>query len=125
MRRILAVAVLATGLLGAADAAAQPGLEISPPPPERLDVRPPRHERVRPDAVDDGATRGVQYDPYFVGPTLRTETTELGLSAWIAPSVGTGGPQPGGGDRQGWAALGLTFSWGGPTRRPSSGPAVP
>jgi hypothetical protein len=35
-----------------------------------------------------------------------------------------GGPQAAGGEVTGWAALGLTYTWGGPPRRPSPGSAV-
>jgi hypothetical protein len=35
-----------------------------------------------------------------------------------------GGPQAAGGEVTGSAALGLTYTWGGPPRRPSPGSAV-
>ena len=117
---LIAVAVL-LGVAGTATA--QPGVGLTAPTPEGLERRPPRYERGDPNhAGYDAGGRGVYYAPVFVGPTVRGETTEIGFSAWIAPNTPIG-LQPGGGDA-GWAAFGLTFSWGGPPRRPSAGTAI-
>jgi hypothetical protein len=108
----------------AGTAAAQPGVGITAPSPDRLEGRPPRYERIHPNDVGAGtAGRGVDYTPAFLGPTLEGETTEVGFSAWIAPYTPVG-LQPGGGDVSGWAALGVTVTWGVPPRRPSAGTIV-
>ena len=127
MKRSTMAAALAILVVLAGNAAAQPDVGITAPAPtDRPSARPPSEETTRPGyAGDDGTRRGVRYNPVFIGPTMRSETTEFGTSAWIAPSAVTGGPQPGGGDRNGWAALGFTFSWGGPPQRPSGGAAIP
>ena len=101
--------------------AAQPGVGITVPSPDRLERR-PRYERMIPADPSYADRHGVSYAPVFVGPTAKGDTTEMGFSAWTAPN-GSTSLQPGGGD-SGWAALGLTFSWGGPPRRPSAGPAI-
>jgi hypothetical protein len=103
--------------------AAQPGVGIIVSSPDRLERR-PRDERMYPADPSYADRHGVAYAPVFVGPTAKGDTTEMGFSAWIAPN-GSTSLQPGGGDVSGWAALGLTFSWGGPPRRPSAGPATP
>lgn len=114
-------------LLGTGAAVAQPGVGITTtaPPPERLETRPPGYETTRPS--DTGSSMvgpRVNYAPVFIGPTVKSESSELGFSAWIAPNTPVGGLQPGGGEVNGWAAFGLTFKWGGGPHRPSSGQAI-
>jgi hypothetical protein len=86
--------------------------------------------RLAPSATAPGRTRpsdfghyqpspSVSHDPMFIGPTGKTETGQLGLSAWIAPSTPVGNELAGGWRRQsGTPAIGFTFTWGGPSRRP-------
>jgi hypothetical protein len=114
---VLAILVLAT------TAAAQPGVGLSTTPaPRPLDERPPAYAVPGPNDTGVGAGRSdVGYDPVFIGPTLKTGRGELGASAWIAPNPPLGGRQAGWRDVSGWAAFGLTFSWGGPPHRPSPG----
>jgi hypothetical protein len=114
-------------LLGVGTAAAQPGVGITTtaPPPERLEIRPPDSETRRPgDARSSVGGPPVDHRPVFIGPTFKTESSELGFSAWIAPNTPVGGRELDGGEVYGWPALGLTLRWGGGPYRPSSGPAV-
>jgi hypothetical protein len=124
MKRRVATGVVGVLLLMAATAAAQPGIGISttPLPPERvpLETRPPEQDRPRPSIGYYPGGPSVSHDPAFVGPTVRSETTEFGFSAWTAPNTPVSSPQAGWRDVTGWAAFGLTFTWGGPPRRPSS-----
>jgi hypothetical protein len=61
----------------------------------------------------------VAHDPMFIGPTGRTGTGEFGFSAWISPITPVGNEVAGGWRRQsGVPAIGFTFTWGGPPRRP-------
>jgi hypothetical protein len=126
MRHLAVASLLTVTLLSiVASAVAQPGVDIKTTPPARPEARPPTPERTHPgDAAYAGRRPQVNYDPMFLGPTLRRGGTELGFSAWIAPNDPVGGPKPGDGEVTGWAALGLTFSWGGPPARPSGGPAI-
>ena len=63
----------------------------------------------------------VAHDPMFIGPTGKTETGQYGLSAWIAPNTPVGNELAGGWRRQSGApAIGFTFTWGGPSRRPEA-----
>ena len=113
--------------MAAGPAEAQPGIGITTtvPPPERLEIRPPDDESRRPsDAHDSVIAPRVDHSPVFIGPTLKSETSELGFSAWIAPNTPVGGLQPGGGEVNGWAAVGLTLKWGGKPHRPPSGAAI-
>ena len=103
-------------LLAATAVGAQPTLEVTTPPPR------PETPVVRPDLAPTppAGTSSVvgpyvPYAPFFVGPTVKTRTGEYGLSLWLAPNTL---PDRGGGhDASGWAALGLTFTWGGPPYR--------
>jgi hypothetical protein len=125
MKRVLAAAALGVLVAVAGPAAAQPGVDFSTTtsPSERLELR--SIEKTRPgEAGYDGGQPGVYHRPVFIGPTLRSETSEFGLSAWIAPETPVGGPRAGGGEVSGWASFGLTFTWDGPPQRPSSGPVV-
>jgi len=103
---------------------AQPGIGVeSTSPPEQLEQRPPPQTRSNArDANAEGLRSGST--PVFLGPTVRSETTELGFSGWIAPNPPVGGLRSAGSDPSGWASLGFTFTWGGPPTRPSSGSAV-
>jgi hypothetical protein len=124
MRLIATLGALGVVLAMVSAAAAQSGVGITAPSPDRPERRQPRYERTYPnDAGYDGGGRGISYAPVFIGPTVEGQAGELGLSAWIAPNSPSG-LAPGGGDVSGWAALGLTFRWGGPPRRPSAGPSV-
>jgi hypothetical protein len=124
MKRAAILSGAGVVLLMVGAAAAQPGVSITAPSPEQLERRVPRHERsYTDDHRRDAGGRGVHYAPVFIGPTVKSETTELGFSAWIAPND-TIGLQPGDGDVSGWPALGVTFSWGGPPRRPSAGRSI-
>jgi hypothetical protein len=119
---ILTAAVLIVLLGTSSPTGAQPGVDLSTstPPSERQELR--GIERPSPEARGDDP-RG-QHTPVFIGPTLRGETTEFGVSAWIAPETPVGGLRSGGGELNGWASLGLTFTWGGPRPRPSAGVIV-
>jgi hypothetical protein len=127
MNWITRFSVVGVLLLTAGAAAAQPGVGISTtaPPPERLETRPPGYEPPRPhrEGYDVGGP-GVSYPPVFIGPTLKSERTELGFSAWIAPNTPVGGRPPAAGEVNGWAAFGFTLTWGGGPHRPSSGRAI-
>jgi hypothetical protein len=122
-----ACSVVGVLLVAAGTAVAQPGIGITTtaPPPERLETRPPDYESRRPsDARDSVGGPRVDDSPVFIGPTVKSGSSELGFSAWIAPNTPVGGLQPGGGEVNGWAAVGLTLKWGGRPHRPSSGPAI-
>ncbi|HEX2437297.1 MAG TPA: hypothetical protein VHT71_03235 [Methylomirabilota bacterium] len=114
-------------LLRAVTAVAQPGLGITTtaPPTERLEIRPPDDESRRPRETRyslDGSTANPP--PVFIGPTLKTENSEFGFSAWIAPNTPVAGRPLDGGEVNGWAAFGLTLRWGAAPHRPSSGSAI-
>jgi hypothetical protein len=112
-------------LVAGGTAVAQPGISITPPPPERPETRPPNYESGRPSGARDSVEAPrVDHNPVFIGPTLKSETSELGFSAWIAPNTSVGGLQPGGGEVNGWAAVGLTLKWGGKSHRPPSEAAI-
>ncbi|HTO12229.1 MAG TPA: hypothetical protein VMQ51_11705 [Candidatus Binatia bacterium] len=122
MKTRLAV-VLAGILIGGLPALglAQPGMGITTTTPTPAPVAP--HEGVHPGDADFHVTGPpVEHRPMFIGPTSKTETTELGLSAWIAPQPPIGTAQTGWRDSSGWAALGVTFTWGGPPRRAPAAP---
>jgi hypothetical protein len=107
-------------LLAASTAVAQPGIGITTtaPPPER---RPPGYERPRPDAVRRFVGEPLTPEgPVFIGPTLRTETSEFGVSAWTAPDTHVGSVRARGEQLNGWASFGLTYTWG----PPSAGRAI-
>ena len=126
-RMVAAVSVLL--LTSTMSVWAQPDLgidtRVSPDERLRLEARPPAHDVLRPSDVGDWQ-RGssVTHDPLFLGPTIRSGGSELGLSAWIAPNTPVGGAQAGWREVNGWASLGLTFRWGGPPNRPSPGSAI-
>jgi hypothetical protein len=114
-------------LLAAGPAVAQPGVGITTtaPPPERLETRPPDHDSRRPSDVRDSVVGPrVDHNPVFIGPTLKSESSELGFSAWIAPNTAVAGRPLDGGEVNGWAAFGLTLRWGGTPSRPSPGSAI-
>jgi hypothetical protein len=122
MRRLTTCSVIGVVLLAAAAAGAQPRVDVStdPAPPQRLETRPPLYDM---SPTDGGyAARGprLSYGPVFIGPTLKSEASEFGFSAWIAPNPPLGVRPPGATDVSGWASIGLTFTWGDPPLRPSS-----
>jgi hypothetical protein len=127
MKRAMTIGVFGVLVLMAATVAAQPGIGLSttPLPLERgpLEAPAPGPDRARPSIGSFTGGPSVSHDPVFVGPTLRSETTELGFSVWTAPNTPVGGPQAGWRD-PGWAAVGLTFTWGGPSHRPPSRAAI-
>ena len=127
MRWMATCSIVGLLLVVASTAVAQPGVGITTtaPPPERLETRPPGYESGRPsDARYSVDGPRVDHSPVFIGPTVKSESSELGFSAWIAPNTPVGGLQPGGGEVNGWAAVGLTLKWGAGLHRPSSGPAI-
>jgi len=128
MNRTVTTCVVGALLLVAATVAAEPGIDISttPAPPERgpLEASPPKDDRTHPSIGFFSGGPGVSHDRVFIGPTLRSETTEFGFSAWTAPNTPVGSPQSGWREVNGWAAFGLMFTWGGPPHRPSPGSAV-
>ena len=125
MRGIAIVGMIVSLLLHVPAVEAQPGVGIeSTSPPTQLEQRRPSPS---PGSNARDARPGVPYSdstPVFIGPTVRSETTELGPSGWIAPNPPVGGLRSAGSDTSGWASLGFTFTWGGPRNRPSSGSAV-
>ena len=128
MKRTVTTGVVGALLLVARTVVAEPGIDISttPLPPERvpLEASPPKYRRTHPSIGSFPGGPSVSHDPVFIGPTVRSETTEFGFSAWTAPNTPVGSPQSGGREVTGWAAFGLTFTWGGPPHRPSPGSAV-
>jgi hypothetical protein len=121
MKQVLTAAVFGALLVVTVPAAAQPGVDFrtTTSPSERLELR--SMERTRPgEAAYDRGRPEVYHKPMFIGPTLRSDTSEFGFSAWIAPETPVGGLRGGGGEVSGWASFGLTFTWGGPPQRPSS-----
>jgi hypothetical protein len=126
MKLTVTTGVFGVLLLMAATVAAQPGIGISTTPPERVppEAPAPKHDRTHPSTGSFTGGPSVSHDPAFLGPTLRSETTELGFSGWTAPNTPVGSPQAGWRDVTGWAAFGLTFTWGGPPHRPSPGSAI-
>jgi hypothetical protein len=125
MRLTLAVSLVAT-VLGAAPgvALAQGDVGVTATVPAPAPAR--SYGNLQPGDADfyvSGPT--VSPRPMFIGPTARTGTTELGPSLWTAPQPPIGPAQSGWRDSSGWAAFGLTFTWGGPPHRPSAGPVVP
>lgn len=124
MRWISAASVVTIVLLASRVAAAQPGMGLTTTTPAPAE-RPPASERIVPGDRDRGPVPARPgYNPVFLGPTVKGEGTEFGFSGWIAPNDPIGGRVPGGPEVSGWAALGLTFTWGGPPVRPSAGPAA-
>ena len=128
MKRTVRAAFVGVLLLVARTAVAQPGLDISttPLPPERvpIEVPAPKYLQTYPRIGSRPGGPSVSHNPVFIGPTVRSETTEFGFSAWIAPNTPVGSLQAGGREVTGWAALGLTYTWGEPRPRPSPGPAI-
>jgi hypothetical protein len=108
--------VLLAVLLVAAPGAAQPGIDIktTPAPPSRPgpDSRPQQDEPVRP-ATPDGKPRPGT-GPFFIGPTVETETGRYGMSLWTAPNPPVGGAQTGWREVPGYAVFGFSYTWGGP-----------
>jgi hypothetical protein len=125
---VIVAGVLAASI-AAGPAAAQPDVGISATTSRtdalRLERRPPRYEGSRPGVAAE-ALRGpsVTHDPLFIGPTLRIDGGELGLSMWIAPSSPVGSAQTGWRDVNGWASVGVTFTWGMVPAHPSPGRAI-
>lgn len=120
---------LAVGLLAAPVLAQGVDLETRVPAPDerRFEIRPPARDQVtRPEGADfypEGPR--VQHDPAFIEPfTVETETGRVGLSGWTAPNTPVGPEVGGRREINGWFALGLTFTWGGPPtpRRPAAAP---
>jgi hypothetical protein len=104
-------------LLAASGVGAQPALEVTTAParPETSVLR-PEFVTVPPSGADAAVTGPyVPYEPYFIGPTAKTRTGEYGFSAWLAPN--TPADRSGIHGVSGWAALGFTFTWGGPPYR--------
>lgn len=127
MRGIAAVGVAGLLLLQAFAVDAQPGVGVdtTAPPPDQLEVRPPPPDRARPKAPGGNADAPhTTSTPVFLGPTIRSETTEFGFSGWIAPNPPVGGARAAGTDVNGWGSIGLTFTWGGPPHRPASSSAI-
>jgi hypothetical protein len=120
-----AVGLLLLLLAVAVDAQPGVGVETTAPPPEQLELRPPPPDRTppKPRGESPGGPH-TQYTPVFIGPTLRSETTEFGFSGWIAPNPPVGSPRAAGTDVNGWGSVGLTFTWGGPPHRPASSSAI-
>lgn len=115
--------LVAAWLLVVPVAGAQPGVDLRMTPAPQ--AQPPAQERLLPESRESPALAPpVGRDPMFIGPTITSDGTELGFSAWIAPNDPVGGRVRDGADVNGWAALGLTFTWGGPPHRPSSGRAI-
>ena len=129
MSRTVTAPIVGVLLLVARTAVAQPDLDISttPLPPERvpIEVPAPKYLHTYPRIGSRPGGPSVSHNPVFIGPTVRSETTEFGFSAWIAPNTPVGSPQAGGREVAGWPALGLTYTWGGARPRPSPGSAVP
>jgi hypothetical protein len=122
MKRIATLAVVGLLLLLAVAVDAQPGVDVEKaPPPEQLELRPPPPDRTPPRTPRESpGGPHTMYTPAFIGPTVKSETTEFGFSGWIAPNPPVGGPRAAGADVNGWGSVGLTFTWGGPPRRPAS-----
>ena len=113
----LAASVLGV-LLVASGVGAQPVLEVTTTPAHRPETPVVRPELVTlPPSGADAAVTGpyVPYEPFFIGPTAKTRTGEFGFSVWLAPN--TPSDRSGIHEVAGWAALGLTFRWGGPPYR--------
>jgi hypothetical protein len=110
----LVAAILA---FGAAPALAQVRIEAKPPTIEpQREVIPPGldYEMTRRnDAYPPGPR--VLHDPAFIEPfTADLESGQVGFSAWTAPNTPVGASVGGYREVTGWAALGLTITWGGP-----------
>ena len=117
MKPMLAAAGLAVLLSVIGQAAAQSGVDLrTTSPPDRSEPRPTATTRPGEIPYDPR----VQHRPVFIGPTITSEAGEFGLSAWIAPDPPVDGPRSAGDQTNGWASLGLTFTWGGPPQRPSA-----
>jgi hypothetical protein len=104
----------ALGLLKSVPATGQPGVGDKIPPSATAPGRgrPSDSDYYQP-------SPNVAHDPAFIGPTGKTETGAFGFSAWIAPTTPVGNELAGGWRRQsGVPAIGFTFTWGGPSRRP-------
>jgi hypothetical protein len=104
----------ALGLLKSVPAMGHPDIGAKIPPSDRVPAptRPSDADYYQP-------SPNVTHDPTFIGPTGRTGTGEFGVSAWIAPTTPVGNELAGGWRQQsGVPAIGFTFTWGGPSRRP-------
>jgi hypothetical protein len=113
VRGAVPAAVLAV-LLAAAPGAAQPDVDIRTTPPTpgqpRPDARPP--DGVRPEAGDERSR--ARTGPFFIGPTVETETGRGGMSLWTAPNPPVGSAQTGWREVPGYVGFGFSYTWGGP-----------
>ena len=126
MKAIVAFGVVGLLLLQAFAVNAEPGVGVDTTmSPQPLELRPPPQDKTRPKARGEHALAPHAVStPAFLGPTIRTESTEFGVSGWIAPNPPVGSPRAAGGDVNGWGVLGLTFTGGGPPPRSASGSAI-
>ncbi|MBI2217914.1 MAG: hypothetical protein HYU51_11500 [Candidatus Rokubacteria bacterium] len=100
-------------------------VDIESRPPELpIDVVPPALDPVtRPSDADfyPGGPR-VQHDPAFIEPlAAETDGGDVGLSGWTAPQTPVGPAVLGQREVNGWLAIGLSITWGGP---PAARPAL-
>ena len=136
MRAVVAVLIVAFGVLVAQSALAQgvvpqapqpqpPGVQIKPgPTPAEREARvvaPPLHYETTRPPDNDFYPQGtkVEHDPAFIEPlAARYETPsgsgQYGFSGWTAPNAPVGTPVSGWRDVSGWFALGFSVTWDGP-----------
>jgi len=111
-------------VLAASTATAQSGVGLTTTAPDRQELQtrtPPNADLRSSPARPFVGEPPLHETPMFIGPTLRTETSELGFAMWIAPNTQIGGARTGRDEVNGWASFGLTYTWGG---RPSGGRAI-
>lgn len=100
-------------------------IDIEAPSPERppeIQVIPPGlYDQVTQPTDQDYYPRGtrVPYDPAFIAPftfawQTGTSSGRVGFSGWTSPNPPIGSPVSGHSEVNGWFALGLTVTWGGP-----------
>ncbi len=102
----------ALGILKSAPGSGQQGIGDKKPPSEKA----PGLTRPR-DADFYQPSPNVTHEPMFIGPTGKIQTGEFGFSAWIAPTTPVGS-ELARGRENGTSAIGFTFTWRGPARRP-------
>jgi hypothetical protein len=126
MKAIAALGVVGLLLLQAFTVNAEPGVGVdTTASPQPLELRPPPQEKTRPKArAEHALAPHAVSTPAFLGLTMRGETTEFGVSGWIAPNPPVGSPRTAGGDVNGWGVLGLTFTEGGTSPRGATGSAI-
>ena len=133
MRAIMMVLIAGLGLLVARPVAAQVKLETKEAPQQQplRPIPPPlRYETTRPQDTDyyPQGTK-VQHDPAFIeGLSSKYETPNtsgrVGVSGWTAPNQPVGGAAGLFHEVNGWFALGLSITWGGPPAPPTHKPAA-